>query len=99
LSPWWQRPTSEGAANEEKQEQEDKSEQTPALPAKPETPATAPTAPTAEEDAASRFLSEGAESIEGVAGSHRADDTFRAGRTGDAGAPAVLPLALAVTSG
>ena len=91
MSPWWQRPTSEGAANEEKQEQEDKSEQTPALPAKPAAPATAPTAPTAptaERDAASRFLSEGAESIEGVAGSHRADDTFRAGRTGDAGAPA-----------
>jgi len=37
----------------------------------------------AEGDAASRSLSE---SVEGVAGSHRADDTFRTGRTGDAGA-------------
>ncbi len=76
MSPWWQRPTSEGAANEEKQEQEqeqeqDKTEQTPAMPA------------IAEGDAASRSLSE---SVEGVAGSHRADDTFRTGRTGDAGA-------------
>jgi uncharacterized protein (TIGR00288 family) len=81
LSPWWQRPTSEGAANEEQQEQADKNEQTPALPAKP---AAAPTAPTADGDAASRFLTEGVESVEGGAGSHRAGDTFHAGRAGDA---------------
>jgi uncharacterized protein (TIGR00288 family) len=97
LSPWWQRPTSEGAANEEKQEQADKSEPTPALPAKPASPATAPTAPTSptsEKDAASRFLSEGVESLEGVAGTHRASDSFHAGRTGDAGAAApVTPAA------
>jgi uncharacterized protein (TIGR00288 family) len=91
LSPWWQRPTSEGAANEEKeekQEQADKREQTPALPATPATPATP------ERAAASRSLSEGVESIEGVAGSHRAGDTSHAGRTGDAGAAApVTPAA------
>ena len=94
MSPWWQRPTSEGAANEEKQEQADKSESTPALPAKPASPATAPTAPTADSDAASRFRSEGVERVEGVAGSQRASDSFHAGRTGDAGAAApVTPAA------
>jgi len=93
LSPWWQRPTSEGAANEEKQEQADKSEPTPALPAKPASPATAPTAPTAptaEGDPASRFLSESVESVDGSAGSHRAGDTSHAGRMGDAGAAAPM---------
>jgi len=91
LSPWWQRPTSEGAANEEQQEQADKREQTPALPAKPVTPAAPATPVTPEGDAASRFLSEGVESVEGAAGSHRAGDTYnagRAGRSGDAGAAA-----------
>jgi len=90
LSPWWQRPTSEGAANEEKQEQADKSEPTPALPAKPASPATAPTA---DSDASSRFLSEGVESVEGGASSHRAGDTLHAGRTGDAGAAAPVTSA------
>ncbi len=94
MSPWWQRPTSEGAANEEKQEQADKSESTPALPAKPASPATAPTAPTADSASSSRFLSEGVERVEGVAGTQRASDSFHAGRTGDAGAAApVTPAA------
>lgn len=85
MSPWWQRPTSEGAANEEQQEQADRKEQTPALPATPPTPATPA------EDAASRFLSEG---VESVAGSHRVGDTSHAGRTGDAGSAApVTPAA------
>jgi uncharacterized protein (TIGR00288 family) len=48
LSPWWLRPTSEGAANEEKDEKEDKQEQVPAAPA------------TREGDAASRTLPESA---------------------------------------
>jgi len=90
LSPWWQRPTSEGAANEE-QEQADKREQTPAQPAKPITPAAPATPVTPEGDAASRFLAEGVESVEGAAGSHRAGDTHHAGhagRSGDAGAAA-----------
>jgi uncharacterized protein (TIGR00288 family) len=90
LSPWWQRPTSEGAANEEKQEQADKSEPTPALPAKPASPATAPST---DRDASSRFLAEGGESVEGVAASHRAGDTLHAGRTGDAGAAAPVASA------
>jgi uncharacterized protein (TIGR00288 family) len=90
LSPWWQRPTSEGAANEEKQEQADKSEPTPVLPAKPASP---PTAPTADSDASSRFLSEGVERVEGGAGSHRAGDPFHAGKTGDAGAAAPVTSA------
>ena len=90
MSPWWQRPTSEGAANEEKQEHADKSEQTPDLPAKPASTATAPTAPTTDRDASSRYLSESVENVEGSATSHRAGDIFHAGRTGDAGAAAPM---------
>ena len=84
MSPWWQRPTSEGAANEEQQEQADKTEQTPAPPATPPTRAIPATPATAEGDAPShRSLSQ---SVEDVAGSHRADDLFRTGGAGDAGA-------------
>jgi uncharacterized protein (TIGR00288 family) len=68
------------------------------MPAKPASPATAPTAPTAltpESDASSHFLSEGVESVDGGAGSHRAGDTFHSGRTGDAGAAAPMNPAAA----
>jgi uncharacterized protein (TIGR00288 family) len=84
LSPWWLRPTSEGAANEEKEEQADSREQTPASPA---------TTPASEGDAASRALSEGAE---GVGGAHRADDTLQAGK--DRGTGTSSPAASAAAT-
>jgi uncharacterized protein (TIGR00288 family) len=80
LSPWWLRPTSEGAANEEKDEKEDQREQIPAAPA------------THEGDAASRPMPEGAAGTPRADNAQRADHADRAGAAA-AAAPGAGPAA------